>query len=438
MSVLIWSALYGALVLAPLAFAAAQGKPPRAFADELASGLGLVAFAILLVEFVLSGRFRTISDRLGLDRTMRAHQKLGRAALALALVHPFLYAAPFAEPMPWDPTRQASLHLPGAAGLTGLLAWLLLAALTLLAIFRDAIGWRYEVWRLTHGIGALVVAGAALHHALVAGRYSSEPALAAFWAGLTLLAAATLVQVYGIRPWLRRRRPYRVTRVTRVGDRIWELVLTAQGHEGMRFRAGQFVWLTLGSRVLTLAENPFSIASAPGERPVLRFLIKEAGDFTGTIGATAPGTPAYLDGPYGHLTLEGRASAGIALIGGGIGIAPMLAILRDALARGETRPIILVYGNRHAGQIVHGEELAAAVRPGLRIETVLSEPPPGWTGRTGTLDAACIRDLFGFEGARDWLYLLCGPPAMLDTVEAALRGLGVPPGRIVVERFRYD
>ncbi len=47
------------------------------------------------------------------------------------------------------------------------------------------------------------------------------------------------------------------------------------------------------------------------------------------------------------------------MIAGGAGLAPMLSLLRDAAARGETRPITLLYGNRHEGQIMAAAELAA-------------------------------------------------------------------------------
>jgi len=69
---------------------------------------------------------------------------------------------------------------------------------------------------------------------------------------------------------------------------------------------------------------------------------------------------------------------------------------------------------------------------------VLSEPPPGWTGATGMIDAALLRRHFGGASRCDWLYILCGPPAMLDAVEAALIALGIPAARILSERFVYD
>ena len=75
---------------------------------------------------------------------------------------------------------------------------------------------------------------------------------------------------------------------------------------------------------------------------------------------------------------------------------------------------------------------------GTEVVHVLSEPPAGWTGATGMIDADLLRLHFGDAARREWLYILCGPPAMLATVEPALRALGVRSSRILSERFVYD
>ena len=66
----------------PLGLAAAGARPLRSAWDELASGSGMLALSIMLTEFVVSGRFRTVSGRIGMDLKMRFHQLLDRTALA--------------------------------------------------------------------------------------------------------------------------------------------------------------------------------------------------------------------------------------------------------------------------------------------------------------------------------------------------------------------
>jgi predicted ferric reductase len=431
--------IYLAVVLAPLALGALQGLPPRPLWDELATGLGMVAFAILLVEFVLSGRFRTISGRMGMDVTMRLHQLLARTALVFVLLHPFLYRTPFDIPLPWDSTRQLTLGLDAASLVTGLVAWIALPAFVLMSIFRDQLPYRYETWRLMHGLGAVIIALMVTHHALQAGRYSADPLLAGFWVALLAAAFVSLLHTYIIAPLRQTGRPYEVKSVRKIALKTWELTIRPKNGEALRFDAGQFAWLNIGHSPFSLYENPFSISSAPAARPDIQFVIKEVGDMTRRLGALTPGTAAYLDGPHGNLTLKGRKGKGVALIAGGVGIAPLISIARQIDAEGDPRPVILLYGNRVAEQIMYEDELARlALRQGTQVIHVLSEPPSGWEGMTGQVGRDTIQKVFAFADAAEWLYLVCGPPAMLDAVEDALIAQGVPARQIVSERFSYD
>jgi predicted ferric reductase len=433
-------ALYAALVLTPLGLAWAQGLPPRPWRDELASALALLGFAMLLVEFVLSGRFRSVSGRIGIDVTMRAHQLLARILLAGLILHPFLYGLPLNRPLVFDPTRAQTLHLPPGGLATGLVAWIGLVLLIVTAIRRDELPFRYEAWRLSHGLGAVLIAAAGVHHTLHVGRYAADPLSARLWLVLLLLALATLGWVYLVKPLQAARRPWRLIAVTPCAERTNEVVIEPADGRGLVFRAGQFVWLKLDHGPFGLREHPLSIASAPAERPPrLRFVVKEAGDFTRTIRRLRPGARAFVDGPHGALVVAGRPAPGRVLLAGGAGIAPMLSILREAALAGERTPTILLYANRHAGQIVAGAELLALrARMPLTLHHLLAEPPPGWTGSVGRIDRDSLRRLVPAEALAGWLFVLCGPNPMIRAVEPALLGLGVDPARILAEKFAYD
>ncbi len=431
--------VYVSIILIPLVLSGLSDRPPRSFRDELASAMGMTAFAILLAEFLLSGRFRAISGDVGMDVTMRFHQLLARSALVLAILHPFLYAAPFGPELPFDTERTLSLAQPGPALVAGAVAWVLLPAFILTSIARADLFRRYENWRLGHGLGAAVIAGAAWYHVVEAGRYASDPVVYWVWTAMLLVALSSLLFVYVVRPLFQSRRPWRVSRIEPAAERTWRLDLEPVGHEGLRHRAGEFAWINIGHGAFSLSENPFSIASAPSQGASLSFVIKELGDFTRSLGGIAPGTRAYVDGPYGHLVVDGHDAPGIGLIAGGVGIAPMLSILRELEARQDSRPLTLLYGNRRASQIVAGEELARGAQCGGRkLVHVVSEPEPGWQEETGVLDPEMIARHFGTPEQRSWLYVLCGPPQMMTSVEKALIGLGVDPDRILLERFTYD
>lgn len=412
--------------------------PARPWVEEASSAIAMMATAALLLEFLLSGRFRLISAGIGMDRSLRWHQMFAQALTIAALLHPVFYTSPFGAAFhrPDDLHDAFTLGLDAASLVSGALAWLLLGLLTITAIRRDDLPYRYEVWRVSHGLGAALLAGFALHHAISAGRYSDVPALMAYWALLLALALGSLLAVYLLRPWRLARRPWRIAGLERVGDRLWSLTLEPNGHAGLSYRAGQFAWLRLNCSAFSVREHPFSIASAPTDGRALRFLVKEVGDFIRQIGTLPLGARAFVDGPHGALCLEDRQEPGIFMLAGGAGLAPMLSLLRDAAAHGEARPITLLYGNRHEGQIMAAAELAElAGHLRLDIRHVLQEPPPGWAGLAGMMSPELIQAAAAQAAREGWVFLLCGPGPMIRAAHQGLHALGVPRRRILEERF---
>ncbi len=426
--------LYLVGVTVPLVASWYFGGPPRALHQELASGLGILAFSMILMEFVLSGRFKSISNGVGIDVTQRLHQMLARTALAFVILHPLLYqGTPSGGARPWDPTRQLTLTTDLSALSTGIAAYLLLPVLVLLAIGRKHLDHSYETWRLMHGVAALVVALLVLHHAVYAGRYGGQTAMTWLWLTGTAAAVGSMVYVYLLVPLRDRARAWRVVSVVPRATRQWELTVTPRNHAGLDYKAGQFVWLNVGHSSFSLKENPFSISSAPAAGPDVSFLIKELGDFTGSVGRIKPGTVAYLDGPFGSLSVDGRDEPGVALIAGGVGIAPLLGILRQLRLSRDPRKIRIVYGSRVIDQIAYRDELDAE-----DTTYVLSEPPPNWQGETGMIGGALLDRMFSTEEMRDWVFVICGPTPMMETIEDHLLSRGTRSSRILSERFDYD
>lgn len=431
--------LYIGVVCLPLVLSWASGMQPRSFRNDIASGLGLLAFSMILAEFVLSGRFRSISSQLGLDRTIRFHQLMARTALVFALVHPFLYRWLPGPDRPWDPTRQLTLTSDFSALVTGIIAFVLLPAFVLVSVKHDALEYKYERWRLFHGLGALLLAGLLLHHTLMAGRYSADPVMIWMWGAMMAIAALSLFFVYFLKPAYQVRHPWRVSAISRLTPRQWHLTIAPKGHDGMSYKAGQFVWLNIGNSPFSLKENPFSLSSAPASGANLSFVIKELGDFTSSLDQVAVGDRAYVDGPHGTLTVAGRCEPGVALIAGGVGIAPMLSILREMVQTNDPRKSVLVYGNRTQDQIVFRDEIDTLAAQGKTdLVHVLREPHDDWTGHVGIIDADLIEQVFSSEHFEHWVFVLCGPPEMMSSVEKTLMKHNVPDHRIMSERFQYD
>jgi len=219
------------------------------------------------------------------------------------------------------------------------------------------------------------------------------------------------------------------------GGRVTTLVLEPDGHPGVRFRAGQFAWLTLFGSPFFAREHPFSFSGSSQAAPRLEVSIKVAGDFTERAQHLAPGARAYVDGPFGSMTLDGFPDAdGYLLVAGGIGIAPCLSILRTLADRGDRRRHVLVYGTA-AWEATPFRDALLELKARLHLEVVhvLEHPPAGWHGETGVVS----EELLGRHLPSDLRVtcFVCGPPRMMDAVERALVRLGVPVGDVHSERF---
>lgn len=74
----------------------------------------------------------------------------------------------------------------------------------------------------------------------------------------------------------------------------------------------------------------------------------------------------------------------------------------------------------------------------FKVHYVLSEPPAGWTGVIGELTPNILDKCLEELGGNYWLFFVCGPRPMMDSVERTLLARGVPRTQIVSERFTYD
>jgi predicted ferric reductase len=256
------------------------------------------------------------------------------------------------------------------------------------------------------------------------------------WIVWTLAWVGLLLRVRLAKPLVLARRPWIVREVRAERGDVATVALEPDGHPGFRFRAGQFAWLTLGGSPFAAVEHPFSFSASAQRAPRVEFAVKASGDHTRwLVGSAKAGDRAFVDGPFGTMSVDAFPDAdGHAFIAGGIGIAPCLSMLRTLADRGDRRPHVLVYGTGDWERTPFREELARLARHlDLAVVHVLERPPAGWTGETGVVTEALLARHLPRGGRRG--HFVCGPPAMMDAVEAALSRLGVPLGDVYAERF---
>jgi 3-phenylpropionate/trans-cinnamate dioxygenase ferredoxin reductase subunit len=313
---------------------------------------------------------------------------------------------------------------------------LALILLVVLAITRPRRQPRYEGWRLVHNALAGIVLLTAWLHVWWLRHLMSKPLLAAWFFATGLLMAGLAVRRWLWLPLRARRRSYLVEEVRREpGDGV-TLTILADGHPGVPFNAGQFAWLKFGSTAFVFEEHPFSISS-PADRPRRKqFTIKALGDFTELLSGLRPGRRVFLDGPYGGFTIEGHnGSSGFMMIAAGVGITPLLSMLRTLADRRDHRRHWLIVAARTMEDLMLRAEIdEVRQRLNLKVVEVLSRPGPDWIGEAGRVSGELLARYLPRHPAR-LNYFLCGPAPMVHTVSHELTALGIPLRRIHTERF---
>jgi len=434
LQVVLWLALYVAAVTLPLFALLVDAKHSgRGWLWDFAMALGYAGLAMLCVQFALTARFRHATAPFGIDIVYRFHRHLALLALGMVLAHYLLlrWHNPAALG-PADP-RLALGHMTA-----GRVALALFLAVTLLSLLRRRLGAEYDRWRMLHAAMSTFGLSLALWHLAGSGHYLDTGWKQGLWAAYGAFWLGVIVHVRVLRPWRLLRRPWRVSQVRAERGRVCTLVLTPPAGVQMPFAPGQFVWLSVGASPFAMREHPFSIASSAQQTGQLALSIKALGDFSTAVANVPVGEAAWVDGPYGTFGVDHHPdAAGFVLIAGGIGVAPMMSMLRTLADRGDRRPLWLFYGNRDWERVAFREELQQLTQAlDLRVVHVLGEPPPGWMGEKGFIDAAVLaRHL---PAQRDGLeFLACGPTPMTVAVERALANLGVPAHRVHTELFEW-
>lgn len=428
--------LYLLVCLFPLSLATLSHTTPLDRWEAFGAALGLTALVAMLVQILSSGRFRRISGGMGVDRIMAFHKIAAYWVLLAVLLHPLAYVLPtFLDDPARGMERLIAYHVMPQF-LTGVIA---MAALLMLVVSSVMRAWlQYELWRGTHVVLTLIALGFGLHHALTVGRLSAIGPLHGLIWGIGAAAFVAMAVLYGWRWLLIHRQTWRLDKTVKLADRIWELeIVPAAGVAPLDYKAGQFVWMTEGARRFPLWDHPFSIASSPQEDR-LRLIIKEVGDFTRKVVRLPAGTPIGIDGPYGTFTLERHPGQTILLIAGGVGIAPIMGLLRDLAARGDPRPIRVAYAVGQADNLACLPELEATkAQLDLRVMLISETAPKDWRGETGFLDHGKLSALLEGCDPSQTVAMICGPGPMVTAVADTLLDIGLPMDNVVYERFDY-
>jgi ferredoxin-NADP reductase len=203
-------------------------------------------------------------------------------------------------------------------------------------------------------------------------------------------------------------------------------------------RAGQHVDVRLTAEDGYQAERSYSIGSAPdGTRIDLTVEKLDDGEVSPYLtDEVRPGDRIELRGPVGgYFVWEPAVGGPVLLVGGGSGVVPLMAMLRQRVASGSDAEMKLLLSSRTWDDVIYRDELERIAGNGVTVvHTLTRKQPPGWTGYARRVDKEMLEEIAPPSADRPLVYV-CGPTPFVEAVANALVQLGHAPDRVKTERF---
>jgi len=214
----------------------------------------------------------------------------------------------------------------------------------------------------------------------------------------------------------------------------FRMTLPDGGDLPFKFRAGQYLQVELPLDD-GLVRRAYSFSSSPEQRKWCEITVKheELGSGSRYLrDHVAPGRALRIEAPLGEFCLEWTGAPAV-LIAGGVGITPLISILRDAVDRDYRGPLTLIASFHEPGQVLFADELADlnARLPGLRMHLTVSAPDDRWIGPVGRIQRSVLAPYV----QAGCVVHLCGPGPMMQALLDDLAALGVPRSAIRTEAF---
>jgi CDP-4-dehydro-6-deoxyglucose reductase len=227
--------------------------------------------------------------------------------------------------------------------------------------------------------------------------------------------------------------PCRIERTQQLAPDVMQTFLRLPASESFHFAAGQYLdFLLPGQR-----RRSFSIASPPHDSALLELHIRRVdnGEFTKTIFAEARPSVLRMEGPLGQFWFREESTRPAILIAGGTGFAPLKAILRHLLERGDRRPLHLFWGARSQADLYENDLVMEWCRrfSNLHYTPVLSaseatEYQRGWVHEVV---------LAAFPELQNWDVYASGPPQMVEAIRSRFPQHGLPESQLFFDSFDY-
>lgn len=404
--------------------------------------LGSLAYTWLTAEFIISARPKWVECYFGLDKFYQFHGMMALVSIVLVFIHKVIeemvmgifLTSIFGN---WAFFIFLGIVILAAFFMTDSYLRKIKPLVTLKKYLERIRIAKYELQRLIHNLSFIGLTIMFIHVLMTT---SSRTSIWVRMIYIGYFSAGTGFYVY--HKILKR---YVVAKKYVVSDVIFEspqlltLRMAPQNGKMIHYKPGQFGFVRIFGTGIKPEEHPFSISSAPINQEYLDITIKELGDYTATLKNVKPGYTAILDAPYGRFSyLNYPLESSTVFLAGGVGITPVISILRHMADQDCDKKVLLFWGVNTAAELAFQHELdqmIARIENFVYIPVVLNDET--WNGEKGMIDRAMIEMNLMKNGMKPEScgFYICGPLNMMKAMVGFLKTMGIPKKRIHFERF---
>ena len=287
----------------------------------------------------------------------------------------------------------------------------------------------YETWWIIHVYTYLAIAASFMHQILNGQMFIGHPLNRAYWSALYIFMGLSIViWRIGIPLVRSMRHNLKVEKIVVEGPGVVSVIMRGRNLHKLAAEGGQFFGWRFFARGHFLMSHPYSLSAAPTEH-FLRITVKDLGDHSRSLALLKRNTRVFVEGPYGAFTAGRSTRPHIVLIGGGVGITPVRALM-DEFKDGVE--LDLIYRASRQEDLVLREELDyLAYNSGgtIRIHYLVG------SRKDHPMDSRALKSLVPRIADSD-IYI-CGPGPLVETVRQAVQDLGVPKNRFHDEAFAF-
>ncbi|MDQ0754901.1 ferredoxin reductase family protein [Arthrobacter sp. B3I4] len=442
LTVVAWASVAGALALW-LADGGADGfsSPAGAFA---AAGIvaGLAGMDLVLLMLLLAARLPIIDGALGHDRALEFHRKLGKPSLYLLLAHGVLLAVGYGLAEGLDPVSEAvALWVQVPDMWLAYVSTVLFVAVVVTSLVAVRRRFPYEFWYAIHLLTYAAVLTSLPHQFSVGGLFAEGTWQRWYWLAVCIGTGAALAHYRVLEPIVATvRHQLRITRVTAAGHGVVSVEMAGRHLDELSGSGGRFfIW-----RFLAPGQwwhpHPFSLSAEPGlfdGGGRLRITVRNLGRGSASLARLKPGTRVAIEGPYGLFSTASRSRRHLVLIGAGIGITPIRALLESTpFAPGDAT--VILRGHNQSGLYLADEILELCQRRGATLFHLTGRRPPGRQTWLPESEARSGYRLASYSpNLADADVFVCGPAGWAQSVLDDARRAGVRKEQLHYERFDW-